>query len=347
MKLLAHILGVILMATPNLPRNHNSGVPNHVVGEMVKIYDRAAQEIVKALAVSIDTQDRGEQFRRARAARLALSIEQATRRFATSIRPHIERASTQSYELGLRQGISQLRDLGLREKDLPVRGAFTGVDEQAVELIARDIAAASVTAVDGLGQEAQRFLRAISSKEISDPAVSRAIAQGLVTGDPRAAKREVRELFREPGSEESFRRLGARQIQVGAATMNVRAYSEMLVRTRTREATEQARRNRLSQNNVDLVIIDGRVSRYFCTAYLGLICSISGSHPKWPALSSLPGGGPPFHPNCSKGTRPYVEGLSPPGEEESGLRALAEFRDRGGSRTNLDPGEMQAARGRI
>lgn len=347
MKLLAHIIGVILMATPNLPRNHNSGVPNAAVEEMVKIYDRAAQEIVKALAVSIDTQDRGEQFRRARAARLALSIEQATRRFATSIRPHIERASTQSYELGLRQGISQLRDLGLREKDLPVRGAFTGVDEQAVELIARDIAAASVTAVDGLGQEAERFLRAISSKEISDPAVSRAIAQGLVTGDPRAAKREVRELFREPGNQESFRRLGARQIQVGAATMNVRAYSEMLVRTRTREATEQARRNRLSQNNVDLVIIDGRVSRYFCTAYLGLICSISGSHQKWPALSNLPGGGPPFHPNCSKGTRPYVEGLSPTEEAAKGARALAEFEQRGDSRANLDPSEMQAARGRI
>jgi len=338
------LIGWIIMP---LPQNHNSGVPNAAVDEMVKIYDRAAQEIVKSLAVAIDTPDRGEQFKRARAARLALAIENATKKFGASIRPHIEAVSKESYTLGLRQGLTQLRDIGLRDKARAASGTFTGVDERAVQLIARDIASASVTAIDNLGQQSQRFLRTISSTEISDPAVSRAIAQGLVTGDPRIAQREVRDLFRKPGDEESYRTLGNRQIEVGNATMSVRAYSNMLVRTRTREATVQGRHNRLREADVDLVIIEGRVSRYFCTAYLGLICSIDGKSRKWPALSSLPGGGPPFHPNCSKGTRPYVEGLSPPDEEETGQAALVEFRDRGQSRANLDPDEMAAARGRI
>lgn len=342
-RILAIIAEVILMT---LPQNFNSGVPNAAVAEMVKIYDRAASEIVKALAVAIDTTNPSEQFKRARAARLGLAIDNATKKFGASIRPHIEDVSKESYQLGLRQGISQLKALGVRDHDT-FRGTFAGVDERAVEIIARDIAVASVQAVDQLGQQSQRFLRAISAKEISDPAVSRAIAQGLVTGDPRIAMREVRELFREPGSQEDFRQLGNRQVKVGKATMSVRAYSEMLVRTRTREATVQARHNRLRESNVDLVIITGRVSKWFCTSYLGLICSIDGNSGKWPALSSLPGGGPPFHPNCSKGTRPYVEGLSDPAEEEAGLRALSEFQDRGSSRQPLSPDEVSAARGRI
>jgi len=330
-----------------LPHNVNSGVPDAAVAEMVKIYDHAAQEIVKSLAVAIDTDSRGEQFKRQRAARLALSIENATRKFGASIRPHIEAVSNDSYQLGLRQGLKQLSDLGLRDTGRAATGTFSGVDERAVQLIAGEIAAASVTAIDNLGQQSQRFLRAISSKEISDPAVSRAIAQGLVTGDPRIAQREVRELFRETGNTDSYRKLGNRLIEVGSATMSVRAYSNMLVRTRTREATVQARHNRLREADVDLVIIEGRVSKYFCTAYLGLICSIDGKSSKWPALSSLPGGGPPFHPNCSKGTRPYVQGLSPPELEQAGKAALLEFRDRGQSREALDPDEMAAARARI
>ncbi|GEM_PF-1967079 len=345
MKRIFAIIAEVLIMT--LPQNYNSGVPNAAVAEMVTLYDSAATEIVKALAVSLDTTSRSEQFKRARAARLALAIEHATRRFGASIRPHIESISTDSYNLGLKQGISQLKDLGLRDQAAPVRGTFTGVDERAVEVIARDIAAASVTAIDNLGQDAQRLLRKISTTQIRDPDVSRAIAKGLITGDPRIAKREVRELFRGQNDQDSYRRLGNRMIQVGGATMRVRNYAEMLVRTRTREATVQARHNRLRESNVDLVIITGRVSKYFCTAYLGLICSIDGKSGKWPALSSLPGGGPPFHPNCSKGTRPYVEGLSPPGDAEAGQAALREFRDRGGSRENLSPDEVSAARGRV
>jgi hypothetical protein len=87
-------------------------------------------------------------------------------------------------------------------------------------------------------------------------------------------------------------------------------YAEMVARTKTREASVDARHERLSELGLDLVAIVGRISKNFCTAFLGQVFSLSGNSDKYPAYSSLPGGGPPFHPNCSKSTRPFVEELA-------------------------------------
>jgi hypothetical protein len=61
---------------------------------------------------------------------------------------------------------------------------------------------------------------------------------------------------------------------------------------------------------LDLVRIVGRISDNFCTAWLGQVFSLSGRHPTYPALAALPGGGPPFHPNCSKSSAPFIEDLA-------------------------------------
>lgn len=343
------LLAFIQVVAMTLPLVHNSGVPDAVVNEIAAIYQAVSDRISADVVNFIEKHGTDSQeFKRARAAQLTRRMDEHLAQFSRAVRRPVDAASKASYTLGLRQGGNQLRALGLRPKDAPVRGSFAAIDTTAIETLARDIVIASVRAADNLAETAKRVTRAIASTDIADADVSRALARGIASGDPRTAMREVRELFREPGSEESFRRLGNRTIQVGGAQMRIRNYAEMLVRTRTREAVVHARHETLQRNGVDLVIIDGRISKNFCTRYVGLICSISGSHEKWPALSSLPGGGPPFHPNCSKGTRPYVEGLSPPGEEESGQRALAELREFGvDTREGLDGDEMAAARGRI
>jgi hypothetical protein len=93
-------------------------------------------------------------------------------------------------------------------------------------------------------------------------------------------------------------------------------YAELVARTRTREAQVQARHERLGELGIDLVSIVGRISNSFCTAFLGQVFSLSGTSAKYPAYASLPGGGPPFHPNCSKSTRPYVEALATQAQAE-------------------------------
>ena len=68
--------------------------------------------------------------------------------------------------------------------------------------------------------------------------------------------------------------------------------------------------NRLAQVGIHLVAIVGLISKNFCTAYLGQVFSLDGNSSDYPPLSSLPSGGPPFHPNCSKSTRAFVVELA-------------------------------------
>lgn len=333
----------------NLPQNHNSGVPESVITEIANVYQAVTDRIIADVTdFAARHGTSSQEFKRARAAQLVRRFDDHLRQFSRAVQRPVDAASASSYTLGLRQGASQLRAMGVRAAGAPVQGSFTVVDADAIETLARDIVTASVRAADNLAETARSVTRAIASADIADADVSRAIARGIAGGDPRTAMREVRELFRAPGDEDSFRRLGNRTIQVGGATMKVRNYAEMLVRTRTREAVVHARHETLKRNGVDLVIITGRVSKNFCTRYLGLICSLGGGSSEHPPLSSLPGGGPPFHPNCSKGTRPYIEHLASDDDREAGKRALAELREFGvDTREGLDGDEMAAARGRI
>lgn len=128
---------------------------------------------------------------------------------------------------------------------------------------------------------------------------------------------------------QTYRQLGAQIIQVGRAEMSVRSYASLLVRTRTREATVAARHERLLVSGIGLVQITGRVSSNFCTAFIGLVLSLGDERVidgvRYPAIASLPGGGPPFHPNCTKGTAAYIPDLVSAGRVRSQARALIEF----------------------
>lgn len=200
---------------------------------------------------------------------------------------------------------------------------FAGIDSGAIEVIARDSAVRLGAAIDQHGQRAVTVFRTLSKDAtrialVSEPAVNHAIAMGLIHGDPRITNRAVRELFRGSGEENSeealsFRRLGNRQIEVGGWTGTVREYSSMVAVTRTREATVTARHERLGALGIGLVQITGRRSLNFCTRFLGLVCALTPSASeggRYPLLSSLPGGKPPFHPRCSKGTAAYIADLA-------------------------------------
>jgi len=94
-------------------------------------------------------------------------------------------------------------------------------------------------------------------------------------------------------------------------------YAQVVATTKVREATVKARHARLAGDGIDLVFVTGRISKNFCTAYLDKVFSISGRSKKYPPLSSLPNNGPPFHPNCSKSTQPYIADLADDAAQEA------------------------------
>jgi hypothetical protein len=84
-------------------------------------------------------------------------------------------------------------------------------------------------------------------------------------------------------------------------------YSEMLTRTKIREAVSRGTEDRLTANGLDLVQIVGPTLVVdWCGEYRGKVFSISGESDEFPPLASTPNGGTPFHPRCKDNEAPVV-----------------------------------------
>lgn len=358
--LLALLLAPLPKGTAMDIHDQERGLPASVIAEQVRLYDDAAQRINQTLARAIARlADAAPDSREAytagqqtiRAAQMQAEIDGILRRLGRTS-SGLDEATATAVRRAIAEGESQLRELGLKptERIGGVAGPSFGlVDRGAVEAIAADtvakassdIAGSMARALQHQGRAAGDLFRRLSQATLADgrsllteSATNRAIARGLITGNPREALGAMREIFRDPNAPEveSYRRLGNKIIAVGAADMSVRAYASLVVRTRTREATIAARHERLGASGISLVQISGRVSENFCTAFIGLVCSLSGAQVidgvRYPSIGDLPGGGPPFHPNCTKGTAAYVPDLVSDGRSRRHDRAVIEFETR-------------------
>lgn len=283
------------------------------------LYDAAAEEIAREVGRAVarlrENPNRAAQFNLQRQRELSAEIERIVGRARGQATRAMHDAVRESIGIGLADAEKQLGDLDVtRLNDTGVLGArFAAPDEDAVAAIADDTLGRLDSAVRAQGAAAASLFRTLSAGPLSgaEPKVNEAIARGLITGNPRAADRALRELLRDPDAPalESYRKIGAKQITVGGWTGPARAYVSTVVRTRTREATVEGRHRRLDAAGVHLVQITGRQSRNFCTRFIGLVCWVSTPVEGYPALADLPGGGPPFHPNCSKGTAAFIPEL--------------------------------------
>ena len=151
-------------------------------------------------------------------------------------------------------------------------------------------------------------IRGQTGRELSDD-----IAGILLTGttDPEALKRLRDKGFRSDTTD-LYKQLSKGQfITVGKRRFNVRDYANLVARTQSREAHKVAEVVRLQQNDVDHVRISRhkQLKRDECTPFAGkvfYIGSLSEDPAGFPKLSSIPNGGPPFHPNCRHVLEPFV-----------------------------------------
>jgi hypothetical protein len=313
------------------------GVPATVEAQMARLYAAAADDINALMARAVrelgeNPDRRASQWRQMRAAMLARQVEDRLARLGEAPRQLLRSAGVVAVEAAVRRGEAEVRDLGLGDRTVLGSGSvgFTNVDDDAVRRIAEDSAFRAADAADGavkaaIDQHGRRAIQvfrslsdsAITAERLGERQVNQAVARGLISGDPKVTDRAIRELFRGAtglSEADSYRKLGNQIVQVGNATLSVRSYAATVTRTRMREATVAGRHQRLGTLGVNLVQITGRVSDNFCTDYLGLVCSLDGSSGEvdgitYVPIGSLPGGGPPFHPNCSKGTVAFIAEL--------------------------------------
>lgn len=298
---------------------------------LASIYGRAAQDINERLAASIrrlasEPGSSAGTFAASRSALLLRQIDSILDGLGRTGPRAVRALTADAWGKGAEAAVAEARALGWVPPTSGGREAmnpdFTRIDTGAVEAIASDTAARLTRGARQHGANAVSLFRTLGlsgelRRRVSEPALNEAIARGLIQGNPRTIETNVRELFRDGKDPAAltYRQLGNQQIEVGGWTGSVRAYAKMVAHTRTREAVTRGRHERLAQVGIGLVQIVGSNTANFCTRFVNLVCALTneaagGSEGgRYPLLSSLPQGGPPFHPNCRKNTRAYVAAL--------------------------------------
>lgn len=284
-----------------VPELSDAGVPQRAV-EIAASYYRAASARMKEWVLKPPgTKDSSRAFRQGWAASKVFQVDQIVRGLKGQTSGWVGANVPRAYRDGIARANSQAVEAGVRVKGSGFSGSFSLIDQRSVLAFARDAAGDFSKAADSMGDRAKELLRQTAQMGLAETEIDRILAGGVIEGQPADAIRTLRE---------ELRRVHGDAVEINGRNFEVGYYAELVARTKTRQATVVARHQRLESLGLDLVAIVGLISKHFCTAFLGQVFSLSGKSDKYPAYSSLPGGGPPFHPNCSKSTRPFVEALA-------------------------------------
>lgn len=276
-----------------------------LIDQLAKIYQDAAKRLRQTVIAPPGTTDSAREFNQARAAQLLNRVQGEVSRLKGEATQWTGKAIGQAMQEGLAIGDAQAAAAGIRPGG-PIGGDFSVINHRAAEVLARDTVADLHKAADSMGSSAGDALRRMAATGVTNAQVNQILAgSAVIEGQPAAAVRELRSALEKVHGD-----VVTIQGKSGPINFDTGYYAQLVARTKTREAVVRATNGRLQERGIDLVKIVGRNSIHFCTAFLGHIYSLSGDSGKYPALASLPNGGPPFHPQCSKSTAPFIEGLS-------------------------------------
>jgi hypothetical protein len=287
-------------------RTDFDNVPKPIVDELVRILEATAARLRVIVLEPPGRTANAALYNQSRAAQQLAKVNELLLAAKKHVATWTSKAMETAFTTGIQTAAKQLRDCGIEVAGDVLKGSFSLVNTNALEVFARDTAIKLYGAIEATGQKATRTLRQMAAEGVSEQQVNEILAgRAIIQGDRPAAGRQLAELLRDVHGE---------TVVVPCKDGSVRNYDpkdygQMVARTRVAEAMVTARHEQLQAHGVDLVIIIGRVSENWCTGFLGKVFSISGNDPDYPALDDLPQGKPPFHPNCSKGTAPFIRGL--------------------------------------
>lgn len=291
------------MATPEL---FDSGLPRRETALVARYFLSAQARMKQMVFHPVGTTQSSQAFRQARAAEQIARVDTILRRLKIQTSAWVGKNAPAVFRDAKKRADQQAIDAGVKMDGRLFDGSFSQVDQRTIVLFARDTLADLDKAAESMADRAASVLRQTAQVGLSEADINTVLAGGVIAGKPVETVRTLREALRQVHGDE------IEIVGRSGTPMNFKVgyYAEMVARTKTRQATVIARHDRLAELGMDLVAIVGRISNNFCTAFLGQVFSLSGNHPKYPAFAELPGGGPPFHPNCSKSTRPFVEELA-------------------------------------
>ena len=249
------------------------------VAYLVKIYQRLdlalQKEITEAIREGIEINDINRI--RARQARVAVLLSKAQK----AALPIVTVLQAKGYEAGLDFSLKELRKL---RRAVEVNALLGPRDNAAVRVLAENAVSQFDTINQLVGRRVNDAIRAVALDEV---AFSSAAGEGRRELASRLQSALTRAGLVNSSGEFSFITINGRNYQLDK-------YVELVARTTTREAATQGMKNRLLDNGLDLVIVDGaEVSCDICGPYLGNTYSLTGETEGYEISPTLP-----LHPNC-------------------------------------------------
>lgn len=253
---------------------------------LIQTYQRAYLRILDDL-IAAASADRSTAYYQA----LLADLDDILRGLDSRAQTWIEQQMPAIYAAGMQAAISGLEAAGVENV---ARSSMTGIHRSAVEILALNMYGDLTGATATMGRTVNDLFRQTSLE---------AVAQKVATGQtiPQSAK-ALQQALADKGVTAFTDKAGR--------NWRLDTYSEMVVRSSTREATNHGTLNQLTSLGYDLVTIPPHSPTCnICAPYQGRIYSISGKDTRFPPLwnTAFAGGYGNIHPRCSHVVVPYVE----------------------------------------
>lgn len=175
----------------------------------------------------------------------------------------------------------------------------------SIDAIVRDSIAVMQMAADGGIKNVNRLFHATQQQAISEIRINNAIAAGMATdGTPRAIASNIQQELEDAMED-------GQVLSINGKNWQIDTYSEVVARTRSREAQTAAAKDTMLEFGQDLVTVVDADPCPICQEFVGNVYSITGSSDKYDDLTDEP----PFHPNCQCILAPFIEDTSGDSEE--------------------------------
>jgi hypothetical protein len=205
-----------------------------------------------------------------------------------------------AYRQGVKGTTEGLRKIGFSPTPVAFNTKFHG---DALQLLMLDMQDTLLEATVGMRKSVRLALRRTQLRANLDRAVTKNIAEGVISrSTTRQLSRDIARTILDD--------FGNKPLTINGRQYDIKKYAKLVARTKTREAVTAGTINRMVEMGEDLVMVTAHGSKDGCGFYEGRVYSVSGGSGKYPSISELPNGGPPFHPNCRHNLSPFIEPLA-------------------------------------
>lgn len=174
------------------------------------------------------------------------------------------------------------------EKDININ-LNSNYHKNTINVLLNDISIVMFTSLDNGYKYLSGLLLRTQQQILREEKINQLVAEGLAEKGTvyQVRKKLLESLIEELGKDS--------MIQAGSKKYSLKTYSELLARTKIREAQSYATLNVAMDSGSDLVQVSSHNTRCpICIEYEGKVYSISGKDKDFPALLEQP----PYHPNC-------------------------------------------------